>query len=89
VISEAVHCEKPDARIFRLALDEIGSDPAATWFVGDHPVNDIRGSAAAGLSPVWLEGIHPWPEGHQNPGRQIQTLPELLALVGRERVGAT
>jgi putative hydrolase of the HAD superfamily len=88
VISEAVHCEKPDARIFRWALNEIGSDAAGTWFVGDHPVNDILGAAAAGLAPVWLEGIHQWPEGHAHPERRIQALPELLALVARERFGA-
>jgi putative hydrolase of the HAD superfamily len=89
VISEAVACEKPDLRIFRRALDEIGSDPEVTWFVGDHPVNDILGAAAAGLVPVWLEGIHPWPAGHPEPVRRIRTLQELLGLVSRESAGAT
>lgn len=88
VISEAVDCKKPDPRIFRRALDEIGSDAAVTWFVGDHPVNDIFGAAAAGLVPVWLEGIHPWPAGHPDPERRIRTLNELLGLVSRERSGA-
>ena len=88
VISEAVACKKPDPRIFRRALDEIGSDAAAAWFVGDHPVNDIFGAAGAGLVPVWLEGIHPWPAGHPDPERRIRTLPELVGLVNRERSGA-
>ena len=88
VISEAVACKKPDVQIFRWALDGIGSDAAATWFVGDHPVNDILGSGEAGLVPVWLEGIHPWPAGHLVPARRIRTLHELVGLVSRERSGA-
>jgi len=88
VISEAADCKKPDPRIFRRALDEIGCDAAVTWFVGDHPVNDVLGSAEAGLVPVWLEGIHPWPVGHTDPERRIRALHELLGLVSRERSGA-
>ena len=88
VISEAAACQKPDPRIFRRALDEIGCDAAVTWFVGDHPVNDVLGSAEAGLVPVWLEGIHPWPVGRPYPTHRIRALPELLGLVSRERFGA-
>lgn len=88
VISEAVACEKPDPRIFRRALAEIGRDARVTWFVGDHPVNDFFGAAAAGLIPVWLEGVHPWPAGHPDPERRIRALPELVGLVRRERSDA-
>jgi putative hydrolase of the HAD superfamily len=56
VISEATHCEKPDPRIFRYALEEIECLAGETLFVGDHPMNDVVGSAEAGLVPVWLVG---------------------------------
>jgi len=88
VISEAVACEKPNPRIFRRALDEIGSAAAVTWFVGDHPLNDIFGASAAGLVPVWLEGIHPWPAGRPDAERRIRMLHELVDMVSRERTGA-
>jgi putative hydrolase of the HAD superfamily len=88
VISEAVACEKPDPRIFRRALDEIGTDARVTWFVGDHPLNDFFGAAAAGLVPVWLEGVHPWPAGHPDPERRIRALPELVDLIRRGRTDA-
>ena len=78
----------PDPEIFRRALSEIGCGAAVTWFVGDHPVNDVLGSAEAGLVPVWLEGIHPWPVGRPDPTRRIRALSELLGLVNRERFGA-
>jgi putative hydrolase of the HAD superfamily len=88
VISEAADCQKPDPQIFRRALDEIGCAAAVTWFVGDHPINDVLGSAQAGLVPVWFEGIHSWPAGHTDPERRIRALHELLGLVSRERSGA-
>ena len=88
VISEAAHCQKPDPRIFRYALKEIGSVAAATLFVGDHPVNDVVGSAEAGLVPVWLEGIHVWPASHALPARRIRALREVLELLGPHGGGA-
>ena len=49
VISEAVQVQKPDPRIFAHALAKIGCRVSHTWFVGDHPVNDVLGAAAVGL----------------------------------------
>jgi putative hydrolase of the HAD superfamily len=89
VISEAVQIEKPDPRIFARALAEVGCQASQAWFVGDHPVNDILGAAAAGLRPIWLTGVHPWPTGHPAPQWHIGALIELVALVQSERAHAT
>ena len=88
VISEAVQIEKPDPRLFGRALAEVGCQASQAWFVGDHPVNDILG-AAAGLRPIWLTGVHPWPPDHPPPQWQIGALIELVALVQAEREHAT
>jgi putative hydrolase of the HAD superfamily len=81
VISEAVQVKKPDRRIFAQALTEVGCRASQAWFVGDHPVNDILGAAAAGLRPIWLIGMHPWPPDHPAPQWQIETLTELVQMV--------
>lgn len=81
IISESVGVEKPDSRIFALALAELGCAPAEAWYIGDHPFNDIIGARDAGLRPIWLRGIHPWPEEHAQPVDQIVGLGELLALL--------
>lgn len=60
MISEAVQVQKPDPRIFAHALAEIGCVAVHTWFVGDHPLNDVLGAAAVGLQPIWLAGVQPW-----------------------------
>ena len=78
VISEVVRYEKPDPRIYSCALKQMGCLPERTLFVGDHPVNDVLGSAQAGLIPVWFEGVHTWPSHHPIPTRRIRALPEVL-----------
>ncbi|MBH52988.1 MAG: hypothetical protein CMI18_01430 [Opitutaceae bacterium] len=45
---------KPHPSIFLDACKQLGSEPAKTWYVGDLWVNDVIGSTAAGLVPVWL-----------------------------------
>ena len=81
VISEVVRFEKPDPRIFRCALERMGCPAANTMFVGDHPENDVLGSTAAGLVPVWFEGVHDWPLPHPTPDRRIRALPEVLGFL--------
>jgi putative hydrolase of the HAD superfamily len=80
VISEAVQVQKPDPRIFAQALAAIGCAAWHTWFVGDHPVNDVLGAAAVGLRPIWLTGVQPWPPEYPAPTWQIAALGELVTM---------
>ncbi len=89
VISEAVQVQKPDPRIFAYALAQIGCRVSETWFVGDHPVNDVLGAAAAGLRAIWLTGVCPWPTDHPEAQWRIATLEEIIELVHSERKHAT
>lgn len=54
VTSEEAHADKPDPRIFALALARLGVEAAQTWMVGDDPRDDMAGGRAAGLTTVWL-----------------------------------
>ncbi len=57
-ISELVGCEKPDARIFRHALDALGieaQDYGRVIMVGNYLARDIKGANALGLISVWLD----------------------------------
>jgi hypothetical protein len=64
--------QKPDPRIFAHALAQIGCRASDTWFVGDHPVNDVLGAAAVGLRAIWLTGVCP---GRQTVLRPSGRLP--------------
>ena len=89
VISEAVQVQKPDPRIFAHALAQIGCRASDTWFVGDHPVNDVLGAAAVGLRAIWLTGVCPWPPDGPEAQWQIATLGDIVELVHSERQHTT
>ena len=81
VISEACGWRKPDPRIFAMALKALATEPCDTWFIGDHPANDIVGAAAAGLDAIWIGDPDSWPGNLVRPVRIIKELPELLGLI--------
>jgi putative hydrolase of the HAD superfamily len=58
--SHVVGLEKPDPRIFALALQRTGSAPARTLYVGDVYAVDVVGARAAGLDAALLDsfGVH-------------------------------
>lgn len=54
IVSGDVGFVKPDLRIFRLAEERMGLNPADTWYVGDSFGNDIVGAARAGWRTIWM-----------------------------------
>ena len=72
---------KPDSAIFKLALDACGMAPERVVHVGDDPVRDVAGAAAAGLRTVWMNPDgRPWP-GETRPDAEIRSLASLLSVV--------
>ena len=61
VISAEVGFEKPDKRIFDYALNKMNAKACDSFFIGDHPVNDYKGSYDLGFKSIWIEGAHSWP----------------------------
>ncbi|XVE85880.1 hypothetical protein DITRI_Ditri17bG0127000 [Diplodiscus trichospermus] len=55
IISSEVGYEKPDARIFKAALDQIGAEAAKVVHVGDDEKADKVGANAVGIN-CWLWG---------------------------------
>jgi putative hydrolase of the HAD superfamily len=53
--SHVVGLEKPDPRIFDLALAAIGVEPSRRVYVGDTVKFDVLGAQAAGLHPVHID----------------------------------
>ncbi len=77
--SHLVGIEKPDPRIFRLALDAIDVVPERSLYVGDTVRFDVNGALAAGLQPVHVDPYR-FCDG---PHSHIASLAELTAwLVG-------
>jgi putative hydrolase of the HAD superfamily len=72
---------KPDARIFRQALERLGATPAKAWMVGDNLEHDIAPAQALGMTGIWVDwqgrGL---PSGSAvRPDRVVRGLGELLS----------
>ena len=81
LISEAAGMEKPDERIFAMALETLGVTASETWFVGDHPYFDMEGARLVGMTGVWVHNGQVWPEEQEPPAHQIDALTDLLGLL--------
>jgi len=55
--SHIVGVEKPDPRIFQMALEQCGAQPAESLYIGDIYEIDVVGSRAAGLTGVLLDPL--------------------------------
>jgi putative hydrolase of the HAD superfamily len=78
VFSATCGLRKPDPRIYRLALDQLGVEPAEAVFVGDGANDELAGAERVGMTAVGLE--RPGEELEWD-GLRIRALPELLELV--------
>ena len=76
--SHVVGVEKPDPRIFHLALDACGVAPAEALFVGDIYEIDVRGARNAGMDAVLIDPLSMYGEVDC---RRIAHLSELLDMV--------
>lgn len=54
IISEEVGYLKPDPRIYKYAVEQVGAEPSEVLYVGDSYNSDIEGGNAAGLKTAWF-----------------------------------
>ena len=82
VDSSVVGIRKPDAQIFNMALNELGSNPTEAIVIGDSYGNDIAPAKLLGCDTIWINN-----KGWQNPEeissadriiKSIKELPEIL-----------
>jgi putative hydrolase of the HAD superfamily len=75
VLSADVGFCKPEARIYRLALERLGVEPGEAVFVGDGHSDELAGAEAIGMRAIQIGSYHPW------EGERIESIPGLLELV--------
>ncbi len=79
VISGVEGMEKPDPRIFELAMSRAGVDAASSVYVGDSPKFDVEPAAALGMLPVLIDRRERFPDA---PGTRITSMQELPSVLG-------
>jgi len=81
VFSCSCGLRKPDPRIYRLALDQLGVAPSEALFVGDGANDELAGAERAGMRAILVHrpGEEPaWPEVREWPGPRITAIPDVL-----------
>lgn len=73
---------KPDAAVYRHALDALGAEPADACMVGDHLDYDVEGARRVGITGVWVDRARTGlPAGSAaRPDHVIASLTDLFAL---------
>ena len=72
--------EKPDERIFQIALQDLEVEPTQALYMGDLEAIDVLGARRAGILPV-LADPHPRGEAKDFPVlRGVSELPEALEI---------
>ena len=80
-VSEAVNWRKPHLKIFEETLQKLGAKAGETLYIGDSPLEDIKGAKTLGMKTVFvpsqfysLEFLH---ESQQKPDCIVKDLCEL------------
>jgi putative hydrolase of the HAD superfamily len=82
VVSSAdVGMRKPDPRVFELACERLGVQPADAAHVGDHHYADITGATAVGMTPVLIDRHGVCAE---QPDLFLTTLDDLETVLGMQ-----
>jgi putative hydrolase of the HAD superfamily len=79
VISGVEGYEKPDPRLFEVALDRVGVEAVESVYIGDHPFFDTEPASAIGMFAVLIDRRGRYPD---HPGPRITTLDDLPSLIG-------
>ena len=74
--------EKPDPRIFEIAVEQAGCPAGEIAHVGDSLENDVVGASNAGFRPVWLNRTGA--SSDTSAEIEITSLGELVALLVQE-----
>jgi putative hydrolase of the HAD superfamily len=83
VISGVEGVEKPDPKIFHLALERVGVEPSASAYVGDNPYFDVESAREVGMLPVLIDRQGRYPDVDCIRITSMEDLPEALGLEAR------
>ncbi len=78
---------KPHSKIFQQALDQLGVAAGEAVFIGDCPLEDIKGALDAGLKAVFVHsqfyGASDLASSGQKPDYAVQDLAQLCDAYAR------
>ena len=73
--------QKPDPRLYRIAIEEAGCQPSEMLHVGDSLRSDIGGGNDVGVWTAWINRDGSAPDERYRPDFEITALTDLLEIV--------
>lgn len=83
VLAQDHGVEKPDPRIFAIALEHAGCAPNEMLHIGDSLDDDVRGARRVGVAAIWLNRKNVPNDTDIRPDGEISSLLDLVAGAGR------
>jgi putative hydrolase of the HAD superfamily len=80
--SRLVGVEKPDPRIFQIALDQVGVSPDEALYIGDLYSIDVVGARAAGMRAILLDPAGLWDHVDCLKARDLSEAADLALMHG-------
>lgn len=80
VLSEEVGCQKPNKRIFEIALERNGLSKEDVLMIGDSWTSDIQGAINAGIDQLWIqrEDVR---QSEQHATYKVNNLRDVLSML--------
>ena len=72
---------KPKKEIFDIMREKFGFSPEEMIYVGDNPVNDIKGARDAGWKTVWMNSTGYWDEKIPRADKEVKSVTEILKAI--------
>lgn len=85
VVSAEEGIEKPDEKIFSLAIERSGLNPSKLLYIGDNYRDDVEGARGAGIEGVLINRYSKYCKGnHQYDCQEIVDLNQAIELLQKE-----
>ncbi len=81
IVTGDYEIHKPDKEIFDIMREKFVFSPAEMVYVGDNPINDIKGARGAGWKTVWMNSTGYWDEAIARADREVKAVGEVIDAV--------
>jgi len=80
VVSSTIGIRKPHKSIFLYCLNQLKAKPENAIFVGDEPIQDVKGAKNVGMRCIWIKRKD-WPEVQVQPDWTVSSLSEVEEII--------
>lgn len=81
IVTGDYEIHKPDREIFDIMREKFLFRAEEFVYVGDNPVNDIKGTRSAGWHTIWMNSTGYWDEKEKRADREVKKVSEVIDAV--------